>query len=52
MLETDCLVPRIRPVATNPSIPLVKMAKLLWTATSSRLAWRESRAYQRALAAG
>ena len=31
LLETGCLVTRIRPFATNPSIPLVKTPKLLWT---------------------
>ena len=30
LLETGCLVTRIRPFATNPSIPLVKAPKLLW----------------------
>jgi predicted AAA+ superfamily ATPase len=31
LLETGCLVTRIRPFATNPSVPLVKAPKLLWT---------------------
>ncbi len=31
LLETGCLVTRIRPFATNPSIPLVKAPKLFWT---------------------
>jgi len=31
LLETGCLVTRIRPVATNPSAGLVKAPKLLWT---------------------
>jgi uncharacterized protein len=31
LLETGCLVARIRPVATNPSAALVKAPKLLWT---------------------
>jgi hypothetical protein len=31
LLETGCLVTRIRPLATNPSVPLVKTPKLLWT---------------------
>ncbi len=31
LLETGCLISRIRPFATNPSIPLVKAPKLLWT---------------------
>ena len=31
LLETGCLVTRIRPVATNPSAALVKAPKLLWT---------------------
>ena len=31
MLETGCLVTRIRPLATNPSAALVKAPKLLWT---------------------
>jgi predicted AAA+ superfamily ATPase len=30
LLETGCLICRIRPFATNPSIPLVKAPKLLW----------------------
>lgn len=31
LLETGCLVTRIRPFATNPSVALVKTPKLLWT---------------------
>jgi predicted AAA+ superfamily ATPase len=31
LLETGCLVTRIRPVATNPSAAFVKAPKLLWT---------------------
>ncbi len=31
LLETGCLVTRIRPLATNPSTALVKAPKLLWT---------------------
>ncbi len=31
LLETGCLVTRIRPVVTNPSAVLVKTPKLLWT---------------------
>ena len=31
LLETGCLVTRIRPIATNPSAALVKAPKLLWT---------------------
>ena len=31
LLETGCLITRIRPVATNPSTALVKAPKLLWT---------------------
>ncbi len=31
LLETGCLISRIRPYASNPSIPLVKTPKLLWT---------------------
>jgi len=31
LLETGCLVTRLRPCATNPSIPLVKTPKLFWT---------------------
>jgi len=31
LLETGCLITRIRPVATNPSAALVKAPKLLWT---------------------
>ncbi len=31
LLETGCLVTRIRPVAANPSAALVKAPKLLWT---------------------
>lgn len=31
LLETGCLISRIRPFATNPSVPLVKAPKLLWT---------------------
>lgn len=30
LLETGCLVTRLRPYATNPSIPWVKTPKLLW----------------------
>ena len=31
LLETGCLVTRIRPFATNPNVALVKTPKLLWT---------------------
>jgi predicted AAA+ superfamily ATPase len=31
LLETGCLITRIRPLATNPSGALVKAPKLLWT---------------------
>lgn len=31
LLETGCLITRIRPVATNPSAALVKAPKLIWT---------------------
>jgi uncharacterized protein len=31
LLETGCLIARIRPMATNPSTALVKAPKLLWT---------------------
>ncbi len=31
LLETGCLVARIRPFATNPNVALVKAPKLLWT---------------------
>jgi predicted AAA+ superfamily ATPase len=31
LLETGCLITRIRPFATNPSVALVKAPKLLWT---------------------
>jgi uncharacterized protein len=31
LLETGCLVTRIRPLGTNPSAALVKAPKLLWT---------------------
>src|ERR1035437_1721679 len=31
LLETGCLITRIRPIATNPSTALVKAPKLLWT---------------------
>ena len=31
LLETGCLVTRIRPLVTNPSAALVKAPKLLWT---------------------
>ncbi|MFM7102739.1 MAG: ATP-binding protein, partial [Verrucomicrobiota bacterium] len=31
LLETGCLITRIRPYATNPSVALVKAPKLLWT---------------------
>ena len=31
LLETGCLITRIRPFATNPSVALVKTPKLLWT---------------------
>jgi uncharacterized protein len=31
LLETGCLITRIRPVATNPSAALVKAPKLFWT---------------------
>ena len=31
LLETGCLIVRIRPLATNPSTALVKAPKLLWT---------------------
>jgi predicted AAA+ superfamily ATPase len=31
LLETGCLVTRIRPYATNPNVALVKTPKLLWT---------------------
>jgi predicted AAA+ superfamily ATPase len=31
LLETGCLVTRIRPMATNPSTALVKAPKLFWT---------------------
>lgn len=30
LLETGCLISRIRPLSTNPSIALVKAPKLLW----------------------
>jgi predicted AAA+ superfamily ATPase len=30
LLETGCLITRIRPLATNPSAALVKAPKLLW----------------------
>jgi predicted AAA+ superfamily ATPase len=30
LLETGCLITRIRPLATNPSVSLVKTPKLLW----------------------
>ena len=31
LLETGCLVTRIRPFATNPNVALVKTPKLMWT---------------------
>lgn len=31
LLETGCLITRIRPFATNPNVALVKTPKLLWT---------------------
>jgi hypothetical protein len=31
LLETGCLITRIRPITTNPSTALVKAPKLLWT---------------------
>jgi predicted AAA+ superfamily ATPase len=31
LLETGCMIARIRPLATNPSTALVKAPKLLWT---------------------
>jgi hypothetical protein len=31
LLETGCLITRIRPISTNPSTALVKAPKLLWT---------------------
>jgi predicted AAA+ superfamily ATPase len=31
LLETGCLLTRIRPLATNPNVALVKTPKLLWT---------------------
>lgn len=31
LLETGCLISRIRPITTNPSTALVKAPKLLWT---------------------
>jgi len=31
LLETGCLITRIRPLTTNPSTALVKAPKLLWT---------------------
>jgi len=31
LLETGCLVTRVRPLASNPSVALVKTPKLLWT---------------------
>jgi predicted AAA+ superfamily ATPase len=31
LLETGCLITRIRPLTTNPSVALVKAPKLLWT---------------------
>lgn len=31
LLETGCLITRIRPLATNPATALVKAPKLLWT---------------------
>lgn len=31
LLETGCLVTRIRPFSTNPNVALVKTPKLLWT---------------------
>jgi hypothetical protein len=31
LLETGCLITRIRPYATNPNVALVKTPKLLWT---------------------
>ena len=31
LLETGCLVTRLRPYATNPSVSLVKAPKLMWT---------------------
>lgn len=31
LLETGCLVTRLRPFATNPTVALVKTPKLLWT---------------------
>jgi len=31
LLEAGCLVTRIRPLATNPNVALVKTPKLLWT---------------------
>jgi predicted AAA+ superfamily ATPase len=31
LLETGCLVTRIRPFATNPNVAFVKTPKLLWT---------------------
>jgi uncharacterized protein len=38
LLETGCLIARIRPMATNPSTALVKAPKLLWT-DCSLAAW-------------
>lgn len=31
LLETGCMIARVRPLATNPSTALVKAPKLLWT---------------------
>lgn len=31
LLETGCLITRLRPYATNPSVRLVKAPKLMWT---------------------
>jgi uncharacterized protein len=31
LLETGCLITRLRPLATNPTVALVKAPKLLWT---------------------
>lgn len=31
LLETGCLITRLRPYATNPSVSLVKAPKLMWT---------------------
>lgn len=31
LLETGCLITRVSPLATNPSVAMVKMPKLFWT---------------------